>query len=170
VATTTEPDRRSRESRRSAALSTGLTVATALLATVGLGALLPSAVAAWTTDAAPGSRPVSIRLEGALVTTGLDAAPTQSLLTLHNDGPDPVRWTLDPRVEGERSAAVTMQVWVAQSGSCEAPGVLLQPGRWSATALASRGELALCVRISDDDSGRAGASARPGLSVRARNA
>ena len=69
-----------------------LTLATTVMATAALGALLPAAVASWTSGAPQAVQPVSVRLDGSLSTAGLPATPALSRLVLRNDGPGPVRW------------------------------------------------------------------------------
>lgn len=168
MATTTVPGTGARAPRAAAGLV--LTLATTVMATATLGALLPAAVASWTSGAPQAVQPVSVRLDGSLSTAGLPATPAVSLLTLHNDGGDPIRWTVDPRVTGVPADAVGIEVWVAQSQSCATTGTLLQAGRWSAASLAPGAELPLCVRITDHGGAAAGAEARPTVSVHARTA
>lgn len=168
MATTTVPGTRARAPRAAAGLV--LTLATTVMATATLGALLPAAVASWTSGAPQAVQPVSVRLDGSLSTAGLPATPAVSLLTLHNDGGDPVRWTVDPRVTGVAADAARIEVWVAQSQSCATTGTILEPGRWSATTMAAGAELPLCVRITDNGGSDAGAQVRPTVSVHARTA
>jgi hypothetical protein len=147
-----------------------LTLATTVMATAALGALLPAAVASWTSGEPQAVQPVSVRLDGSLGTAGLPATPAVSRLVLHNDGPGPVRWTIDPTTAGAAPGAVSWEVWVATAQSCSATGVLLAPGRWSSIELAPAAELALCVRITDHGTSPSGDPVRPSLSVHARAA
>ena len=61
-----------------------LTHATTVMDTVTLGALLPAAVASWTSGAPRAVQPVSVRLDGSLSTAGLpdSAAVTSSTYNL----------------------------------------------------------------------------------------
>jgi hypothetical protein len=146
-----------------------LTTGIAVLATVGIAALLPSAVAAWSTSDDVALSPVSVRIEGTLSTIGLEEAPTRSLLVLHNDGDHAIRFTVDPSV-AVRHPAVRIEVWAAQGGSCGVRGVLLQPGRWSSATLAPQAGLPLCVEVTDGRADPDAPPAGPALAVHARNA
>jgi hypothetical protein len=147
-----------------------LTLATTVMATAALGALLPAAVASWTSGAPRAVQPVSVRLDGSLSTAGLPATPAVSRLVLHNDGPAAARWTVDTDAAGAAPGAVSWEVWVATADSCSTTGVLLAPGRWSSTELAPDAELPLCVRIIDRGTSPSADPVRPSLSVHARAA
>ena len=147
-----------------------LTLATTVMATVTLGALLPAAVASWTSGAPRAVQPVSVRLDGSLSTAGLPDDAAVSRLTLHNDGDGPIRWTVDTDVAAAQAEAVTVEVWVAEAGSCDTRGVTLQPGRWSDSTLEAGGAVPLCVRIADDGTQPSDLVAAPTVSVHARNA
>ena len=76
MATTTVPGTHARAPRAAAGLV--LTLATTVMATATLGALLPAAVASWTSGAPQAVQPVSVRLDGSLSTAGLPATPAVS--------------------------------------------------------------------------------------------
>ena len=86
-----------------------LTLATTVMATVTLGALLPAAVASWTSGAPRAVQPVSVRLDGSLSTAGLPDDASVSRLTLHNDGDGPIRWTVDPDVAAAMPRTITIR-------------------------------------------------------------
>lgn len=165
MAGTTVPVPTVREHR--AGPSALLSLATTIVALATLGALVPAAVESWASGGPAALQPVAVSLDGSLSTAGLPASPALSELTLRNTGPSAVLWTLETTVVGAARSAVTVEAWVAVGSGCDVRGVLLQPGRWSTTTLEPGADLPLCVRISDD--GTATGSARPRVSVHARN-
>jgi hypothetical protein len=150
--------------------SSVLTVATAVLATVGLGAVLPGAASSWSAATADRTRPVAVRLEGVLVIPSPSQESEAGRLELHNDSAEAVRWTIDPTGDRSPGSVADVEAWVATDQPCGSRGVLLEPGRWSAIPLAPGATVALCaqVLVAGAD-GRAG-SEPPGLSVHARAA
>ncbi len=125
-----------------------LPVMSAVLCLGGVAALVPPALAATAGGSSSvdssSARP-SVRLEGTLGTAGLPAAATTSALTVINDGPLPVTWTVRGHLDGDAAPAVSIDVLEPGEHGCGSPGASL--GGWSASALEPGASVVVCVTI-----------------------
>ena len=116
----------------------------------------------------PTTGQVSVQVLGTLSTAGLPQHAAVSLLTVRNDGPEPLVWSARTEVSGAGAGAVAVETWLPGPSGCGEPTHVLTPADWSRTPLAPGSATTLCARVRA--TGEVAGSATPSVTVAARPA
>ncbi|MFN8147503.1 MAG: hypothetical protein U0R76_08565 [Candidatus Nanopelagicales bacterium] len=140
-------------------------IASMVLCAGGLAVLVPPALRA---AEPPTTGQVSVQVLGTLSTEGLPQHAAVSLLTVRNDGPEPLVWSARTEVSGAGAGAVEVETWLPGPSGCGEPTHVLTPADWSRTPLAPGSATTLCARVRA--TGQVAGSATPSVTVAARPA